>query len=64
VSTTSIPRDQQLAVSILLEHADIAVGDARCALHADTPHAAVRLLEASQLLRLAARELNREIEPG
>jgi hypothetical protein len=61
--TTPASGDQRKAVDILLEHHDIAVSDARCAMHDDTQHAAVRLLEASQLLRLAARELDREIEP-
>jgi hypothetical protein len=67
VSTTNATPatgDQAAAVSILVEHAGHAVDDAHQALDAgDGQHAAIRLLEASELYRAAAHQLDPEIHP-
>jgi hypothetical protein len=58
VSTTSI------AVRVILDHAHAAADDGHQHLDQDDPqHAAIRLLEASKLYRLAARHLNPDIHP-
>jgi hypothetical protein len=58
------PTGAQAAVDIPLEHGNIAVQNAQDALDAgDSQPASIRLLEAAQLNRLAARELDPEIQP-
>jgi hypothetical protein len=60
MSTTSIPA----TVGVLLDHATAAADDGRRALDAgDDQHAAIRLLEASELYRLAAHQLDPNIHP-
>jgi hypothetical protein len=56
------PTGAQAVGDILLEYGNKAVQDALDA--GDSRHAGIRLLEAAQLNRLAARELDPEIHPA